>query len=137
MTYLVDTNVFSRLLLPEAPPALVERYDLERERGELATAGLVLHEIRFGAELLPARSRRRAVILEYLARQVGILPVLPYEESAAIWHAEERARLRRRGESPPFADGQIAAIAAVNRLTLVTGNVRDFASFRGLTVQSW
>jgi predicted nucleic acid-binding protein len=34
-------------------------------------------------------------------------------------------------------DGQIAAIAAVNDLVLVTRNVRDFSGFAGLDVESW
>jgi tRNA(fMet)-specific endonuclease VapC len=42
-----------------------------------------------------------------------------------------------RGRVPPFVDGQIAAIAAVNGLTLVTRNVRDFRRFAGLPVVNW
>jgi predicted nucleic acid-binding protein len=36
-----------------------------------------------------------------------------------------------------FADGQIAAIAAVNELTLVTNNEADFRRFQGLRAVSW
>lgn len=39
--------------------------------------------------------------------------------------------------SPTYADGQIAATAAANDLTLVTRNVRDFAGFGGPRVESW
>jgi tRNA(fMet)-specific endonuclease VapC len=39
--------------------------------------------------------------------------------------------------TPPFADGQIAAIAAVHGLTLVTANVADFRPFKGLQVRRW
>jgi tRNA(fMet)-specific endonuclease VapC len=41
------------------------------------------------------------------------------------------------GKTPPFVDGQIAAIAAVHGLVLVTRNVRDFLSFSGVRVESW
>jgi tRNA(fMet)-specific endonuclease VapC len=64
-------------------------------------------------------------------------PVLDYNREAADWHALERARLGSIGKTPPFVDGQIAAIAFVNDLILVTSNVRDFEGFRGLQVQSW
>ena len=54
-----------------------------------------------------------------------------------IWHAVERARLEAAGKTTPFIDGQIAAIASVNDLVLVTANKADFRGFRGLRVQSW
>jgi predicted nucleic acid-binding protein len=34
-------------------------------------------------------------------------------------------------------DGQIAAIAHVNGLVLVTTNDKDFVSFKGLAVENW
>ncbi len=135
MKYLVDTNVFSALLLPTVAADLLTRY--EARRGELATASLVIHELLFGADLLPARSRRRAAILDFVRTQAAAMPVLPYDADAAAWHAAERARLRKRGSTPPFVDSQIAAIAAVNGLTLVTGNVRDYSAFRALKMERW
>lgn len=39
--------------------------------------------------------------------------------------------------SEPCLDGQIAAIAVVNNLTLVTRNTDDFVDFAGLTVENW
>ena len=59
------------------------------------------------------------------------IPVLEYDWKAADWHARERTRLRFAGRTPPFVDGQIAAIARVNDLTLVTANTSDFESFKG------
>jgi tRNA(fMet)-specific endonuclease VapC len=41
------------------------------------------------------------------------------------------------GLTPPFSDGQIAAIAAVNDLILVTFNIQDFADFAGLELATW
>ena len=56
---------------------------------------------------------------------------------AAGWHGQERARLEALGKSAPFVDGQIAAIAQVNELVLVTANIKDFSQFRGLKVENW
>ena len=42
---------------------------------------------------------------------------------------KERARLTLIGRMPPFADGQIAAVAATNGLSLVTFNRDDYACF--------
>lgn len=65
------------------------------------------------------------------------MPILPYDEAAADWHARERARLVAAGRTPPLLDGQIAAVAAVNDLVLVTSNVRDFRGFDGLRIEDW
>lgn len=65
------------------------------------------------------------------------LVILPYDVVAAKWHASQRARLQAVGATPPFADGQIASVAAVNGLILVTQNLRDFTRFDGLTVVDW
>ena len=56
---------------------------------------------------------------------------------AAHWHATEWSRLVGLGQTPAFADGQIAAVAAVNSLVLVTRNVADFAAFQGLVIENW
>jgi len=83
-------------------------------------------------------SKKRSAIEAYLEEAVrGTLPILPYDEAAASWHANERARLGKRGRPPSAADGQIAAIARVNALVLVTGNVKDFRRFEGLKVENW
>ncbi|MGA3122286.1 MAG: hypothetical protein ABSF69_16105 [Polyangiaceae bacterium] len=68
---------------------------------------------------------------------VGGVRVLPYGERAARWHAIERARLAAAGRPPPFLDGQIAAIAAVNDATLVSGNATHVEPFEGLRVENW
>jgi tRNA(fMet)-specific endonuclease VapC len=116
-----DSNVLQRLL----------------EVGdEAATAAPVWHEIQFGRLRLP-RGRRRRAIDKMLRALESVVVVLPYDSSAARWHAAERVRLSKRGNAQPFVDGQIAAIAAVNDLTLVTRNVRDFAAFRGLHLENW
>lgn len=105
--------------------------------GEMAIPALVWHELRFGCARL-ARSRRREAIERYLDEVVAIsLPVLDYDRRAADWHASERARLVAAGRTPPFVDGQIAAIARVNDLVLVTFNKADFQDFKGLRVRSW
>lgn len=105
--------------------------------GELATCAVVWHELRFGAARLADSERRRAIeaYLEEAVRRA--LPILPYDEEAAAWHARERARLERRGRPPAATDAQIAAIARVNELVLVTANGRDFRGFTGLRIEDW
>ena len=88
------------------------------------------------ARLAPSTKRR--AIETYLEEAVRVaLPILPYDEPAAAWHARERARLGRRGRPPSAADGQIAAIAHTNGLIVVTINVKDFRRVKELQVEDW
>ena len=91
----------------------------------------------YGCRRLP-RGKRRDAIDAYLNDVVkASFPILAYDEPAATWHGHERARLEGLGTSAPFIDGQIASIAHVNGLALVTFNVRDFARFKDLNVTNW
>jgi tRNA(fMet)-specific endonuclease VapC len=110
---------------------------LSEHRSECAIASPTWHELLYGVERLPAGKRRTDLDL-YLRHHVRPrFPILDYNEDAAAWHAKERARLERSGRPTPFADGQIAAIAHVNKLVIVTRNTKDFARFRDVAVVDW
>ncbi|MCY3837481.1 MAG: type II toxin-antitoxin system VapC family toxin [Gammaproteobacteria bacterium] len=135
MKYLLDTNVVSDPLRPTPSPAISQR--LARHAGEMAIPAPVWHELRFGCARLPP-SRRRMAIERYVKDVVrASFPVLDYDQPAADWHALERARLTAMGNPTSFVDGQIAAIAYVNDLILVTANTRDFEQYENLDVRSW
>lgn len=132
--FLVDANVLSEPLKPI--PNLSVLRQIEKHRADLATASPVWHEILYGCDRLPA-SKRRATIEEYLWQTLApSLVILSYDARAAERHASERARLTGAGKTPPFLDGQIAAIALVHDLTLVTRNVDDFVPFE-LRIENW
>lgn len=114
---------------------IVERLDSHGH--ECAIAAPVWHELTYGCGRLP-RGQRRTALETYLRDVVhAAFPILPYDEAAAKWHGNERARLERIGRPAPYADGQTAAIAQVNGLALATVNVRDFERFRYLEVVDW
>ncbi|HEX5691290.1 MAG TPA: hypothetical protein VFX76_14850, partial [Roseiflexaceae bacterium] len=109
----------------------------QRHQAEICIAAIVWHELWFGCYRLPA-SVKRAAIEKYLNDVVAAtIPILPYDHHAAAWHAAERARLVGVGQTPPFAGGQIIAIAKRNNLTLVTANLADYAAFQGVDVVNW
>ena len=115
--------------------AILER--LEKHGPECGIAAPVWHELTFGCRRVP-KGKRKSALEAYLRDVVhGSFPILPYDEAAAAWHGEERARLESLGHPTPFVDGQIAAIAHVNGLVVVTTNDKDFVGFKGLTVQNW
>lgn len=135
LTYLLDTNILSEPLRPAPNQRILER--LQQHEAEIAIASVVWHELLYGTYRLPL-SAKRSAIEEYLNDVVApTFPTLPYDIHAAQWHAAERARLVGLGQTPPFADGQIAAIAQVNNLILVTANTLDFSTYQELRVENW
>ena len=135
MKYLLDTNVLSEAV--KADPNRKVMAMLERHQDEITTAAPVWHELLFGCLRLPV-SRKRELIEAYLENVVLLnMDILPYDERSAEWHAQQRARLSMQGKVPSFVDGQIAAIAWVNGMILVTRNTHDFKSFEDIRVLNW
>jgi tRNA(fMet)-specific endonuclease VapC len=135
LRYLLDTNVVSDPVSSKPDPAVLAR--LEAHGPECAIAAPVWHELTYGCLRLPRGKRRRALdaYLQDVVR--ASFSVLPYDEAAATWHGKERARLDSLGRPAPFVDGQIAAIAHVHGLVLVTTNETDFMGFEGLRIENW
>jgi tRNA(fMet)-specific endonuclease VapC len=133
--FLLDTNAIAEPAKPLPSHHFLERF--RKHDGEMAVSAIAWHEAWFGIERLP-RGKRRHALGEYLNEVIGrSMPILPYDEAAATWHAKERARLAAVGRAPSLADGQIAAIAATNGLMLVTANTKHFAPFEHLKTADW
>ena len=135
LKYLLDTNVLSEPARPRPNAGVQSR--LQAHRDEVCTAAPVLHEMHYGLARMPDGKRKqqlRRYVHEVLRPS---LEILPYDRKAALRHAEERARLTSQGRKPPFVDGQIAAIAMVNDLILITRNTGDFEDFADLRSENW
>ena len=133
--YLLDTNVISEMIKRAPVPGVMEHF--EQHENDLVTASPVWHELNFGWSRLPDSKRKNQIEIFLIEVILPNFDILPYDHKAAAWHARERARLSSSGRTPPFVDGQIAGIAAVNNLTLVTRNVRDFDFFRDIRIENW
>jgi tRNA(fMet)-specific endonuclease VapC len=127
--------VLSEAVKPRPNAAVLRR--LTESSPLLATASVVWHELLYGLNRMP-QGPKKEIVGRFLREVVEpSVSILPYDDRAAEHHARERARLSALGATPPFADGQIAAICVVNGLVLVTRNARDFGSFEGLEVEDW
>jgi tRNA(fMet)-specific endonuclease VapC len=133
--FLLDTNILSEPTRPTPHPSVLAK--LAEHRYELATAAVVWHELWYGCRWLPPSRKRQRIEAYLLALLNTDLPILPYTQQAADWHAKERTHLTSLGKTPTFADGQIAAIAYVHDLILVTHNQSDFANFENLLIENW
>lgn len=137
--YLLDTNVVSEPAKPDPSEAVLAR--LRERSGDVALPSVAWHELVYGAYRMD-EGRRQSYLLEYLREVLRpSMPILPYDEAAARWHGRARAQLEKEGISTPFADGQIAAIAATEDLVVVTQNAADFEPFadleEGIRVENW
>jgi toxin FitB len=135
---LVDTNVVSEPMKTRGDKRVVAW--LDRQRIEtLFISTITVSEILFGVAALPA-GRRRSRLGEAFEREIGRLfegRILSFNLAAARAYALLMSGARARGLSIPMADGQIAAVAAANRLSVAT---RDEAPFRAAgvkTVNPW
>jgi tRNA(fMet)-specific endonuclease VapC len=135
LRFLLDTTIVSAPIARESNRRLVKK--LEHESEQCAIAAPVWHELTYGASRLPS-GKRRTALEEYLHRVVRpSFPILAYDDAAAEWHGRQRARLEEDGRTPPFIDGQIAAIAFTHGLILVSAKMRDFRGFADVETTDW
>jgi predicted nucleic acid-binding protein len=136
--FVLDTNVISEPLRPQPDPSVVRWLDAQ-PRESLFLTTINLAELMAGVEQLPTGKRRHDLELAF-SRQ--ILPlfagrVLAFDERAAHAFAQVHARARSSGRPIAFADGAIAAIALVHRLSLATRNVDDFSGTGVQLINPW
>lgn len=134
LLFLLDTNILSEPTRKVPDARVIKK--LMQYQYQISLAAPVYYELLTGCKRLP-QSKRRDKLEAYINEFISTLPVLPYDEKSAEWHSAEQVRLSNEGLSPAFIDSQIAAVAASNRLTMVTRNVDDFKDFNGLEVVDW
>ncbi len=135
MKYLLDTNIISEPMKLQADARIMNRLALDSIFS--CTSATVWHELWHGVKLLND-GMRKSELESYLNLLIDDgFTILPYCQEAAEWLADERVRLKSEGIIPPKYDSEIAAVASVNKLTLVTRNTDDFSFFHGLSVENW
>ena len=134
VSLLLDTNIISELVKAEPKSNVLKQFQIYKN--EIAISSLVWHELRFGWLRMPDSKRKQSIGL-FLHDVVSLLPIMPYDTTAAKIHAEIRIEAQKSGQTLPFADGQIAAIAMSQGLSLVTRNTKDFEAIVGIRLINW
>ena len=130
MPYLLDTNVCVGVL--RGRRLLVQRVNA-RPVADLFLCSVVKAELFRGTLRSGRPSANRAKVDAFANRFVS----LPFDDDAAEVFARIRFHLESRGMVIGPYDLQIAAIALVHQLTVVTHNVAEFGRVPGLTVEDW
>jgi toxin FitB len=133
MLFVLDTNVISELMKPEAE-ATVLKWFLRHAKQEFATTAISQAEILGGLALLPEGKRRRGMLLAAQAIWSEDLKqrVLPFNQDCAAAFARILRRRTDLGRPIHFADAAIAAICASHKVAIVT---RDTEDFKGCGIQ--
>jgi tRNA(fMet)-specific endonuclease VapC len=131
MPYLLDTDVVSATLRPRPDLSVIRRL-ASIPPGEVFTSAVTFGELVFGASRVG-----RDDLIERILELPMVLPVLPFDEPAAIRFGRLKSELERAGLPLAEPDLRIAAIALSTNLTLVTGNLRHFARVPRLVIENW
>ena len=133
--YLLDTNVVSELANDD-PNSRVVAFILEHP--DRWISAIVMHELEFGLQRLPAGRRRERLYATHIQFLSAFEDrIVPLDRSAAELAAMLRARARRQGRTIEVADGLIAGMAMANDMTVVTRNVSDFAGVGIEVINPW
>lgn len=131
MKYLLDTNTCIRYINGRAP-RIRERMNTMID-AEIAISAVTKGEMYAGSakSQTPELSRR--------AQDVFFIrfTCLPFDEAAADAFGRVKAALEIAGTPIGAYDMQIAAIALVHGLIVVTHNTREFSRITGLQIEDW
>lgn len=128
--FLLDTNVVSELRKIRAHGALLAWYGAQGEYS-IFFPSVALYELQAGVENTRKHDFFKAIEIEdWIDRVVATSVVLDLDNKSA------RLAAKLLHGKPPelLQDAMIAAIAATNRLTVATRNIRDFRHFDVSTV---
>ena len=129
--YLVDTNHASRLMDGAEPI-------LSRFRRSIADGNAFFLTITVLGELYYAAyaSQRVSNNLMRLQALRVLAPTLPFDEVAAEEYGRIQAELKAKGRPIPATDAQIAAVARIHGLAVLTAD-HHFGYVNDLTAVNW
>lgn len=133
--YLLDLHLLAELTRPTGNRRV---FTLFQQRQALcALAAPVIFCLSRGIESM-AGSPRREQLSRFLAELLNSgPPVLSFDREAATWLARESVRRRALGRTWNTLEGQLAAVAAVNDLMLVTRSPQTYAGTEQLRLEDW
>ena len=131
--YLLDTNTCIHYLRKRNPH--VVRRVLVRPPQEIRLCSIMQAELYYGAYKSPVanRSANLALLAQFFPQFIR----LAFDAPAADVFGSIRAHLESLGTPIGPYDLQIASIALVHKLTVVTHNVAEFSRVPGLTIEDW
>lgn len=131
MSYLLDTNTCIDLL--RHPQSRARQKMSSLPNTDVYLCSPVVGELYYGAY----RSNNYIRNCNLIGELLQTLHSIPFDDAAAVVFGEIRSQLATAGTPIGPFDLQIAAIALVHGLTLVTHNTREFSRVSGLVLDDW
>ncbi len=124
---LLDTNVVSAAMRPDSHATVLEWLSAREASGFFVSA-ITIAEIYYGLCCLPEGKKRRNLEGSFrrFIDQGFYSRILDFDLEAGRAYGELMSHRKMIGRPMSIADGQIAAIASIHRLTLATRNTKDF-----------
>ena len=129
MRYLLDTNIFSRLMKADS---VVWSHAKKTAMGEMCISVVSYSEIRFGLAKVPTAIKQRAALQTLLKS----IPVIPWDMETADSYGIFKAHMQQTGKNLAPLDLMIAAHAYHLGAVLIT-NDQAFFKVEGLQVSDW
>jgi tRNA(fMet)-specific endonuclease VapC len=129
--YLLDTNAC--IVYLNRPISGVRRRLESLSPQDIVVCSVVKAELFYGA--VKSKNPQRSLVLQlaFLSHFIS----LPFDDVAAQVFGEIRGELAILGTPIGPYDLQIAAIAKVHNLILVTHNISEFSRVKGLQIEDW
>ncbi|MBV8337864.1 MAG: type II toxin-antitoxin system VapC family toxin [Alphaproteobacteria bacterium] len=135
---LLDTNVVSEPIRRHPDNRVLDWLDAQAIES-LYLSTISLAELLLGAEILPV-GRRRAALVAALEQQIADLfgdRIIPFDIAAAEAYAKVVVRARTQRHTISIADGQIAGVAAANKLRIASRDELPFRAAGLVVINPW
>ena len=133
----LDTNVVSEAMKPEANPA-VKAWLNEQSAETLYLSSVTLAELLFGIAVLP-NGKRKDMLSEVLGGLMELFNgrILSFDADAARQYAELAVTARAAGRGFPLPDGYIAAIAVSQGYQIASRDTAPFKAANVAVINPW
>ena len=134
---LLDTNVVSEAMKPEAHPSVRDWLDAQAAE-TLFLSSVTVAEVLFGIGALPQGKRKDKLTAAFEGVLALFEPrILSFDTEAARRYADLAVKARAAGKGFPTPDGYIAAIAAAHGFAVASRDTSAFTAAGLAVIDPW